>query len=1038
MAKTGTEDVARLREDAVKQCEQQLGEVVLTRKRKLAELYYVASLSRIKESNTNVLSDIRAGFGDYIEGNMLEKGLRFDIKTLKLNNYGGGVSAVPSGQGSVPAGAGSAGEPGVAAREAQGAESPAQDVKIGSQQLNSSQAQSAQQAEGHAPAQDQAQPQGQAHAHSQQDDQAHTPTINSSPVNDRTSSAGGSATSAAVVPRHRDLKKRKVQRQHQASLFNPENKEAQETLVLLLKENLPSKIPEATSLAELYYLAQPLPLVKLMPTTHKVVTSTMFEAALTEGKINVVHSRIEELKKQGKWGLRQPKKFVDPFRARQRTHWDNLLSEMNWMAVDYREERKLRVATCACIAQSVLDYFKYGKVCCVKRKEIVHIEPEEPTVQLEEVMDLDGLAEDAEEPQDAMDISKLLQRPDAAAEIGARELPQVSAEEYEQHVSPFKLSLSMDELNDRDKTLIESLPAFQSFSKFGDEFERLPLVPISKSLLPVEDEDWYNVYLKQNVDETPVQPPNQKGLFGSNQRRLNTVKPPSPPSLKYLDLRTPTIWLPEDDQRLIDYVGEFSFNWGIVSAHLSKRPTRSYSSNIERRTPWQCFERYIQLNDTFQIQDMRGHNTLNAMKWLEHAHHIQTTTKRRISPLGVGVDSIQRGHKRLRWASMFDAIRKCMRKRESVTRPNNSQLRKNIDDKKLAAPTPAELLKLKYEREKSIQEMHLQNSHARQRIAPNVGSAGTGGATGGATGSAGASGNAQAAAQQQQQRPVAQQQSQGSTPVMGNASLPQQNPQHRLQPSAGRPSSVPVQQVNANQARSNSNTMVGTPTGSKMGNLSQYTPEQVQQIMQLRQRQQLQQQQQQQQQHLQNKSFNGIQSAPNSSMSSPVMNQSQNPMSPMNSTASVNGRMNNSVSAQITAIINKIQAQNPNMSKQEVTKIAAQYLSSLQAKQNRNAMGTGMAGGTGSPAMVPVSPANNQVMMNGPNLQRSNSNPNLPHPHQQKKLVPQPQMPQQTSPQQMPVSMAGNLTPQQKAQLEMLQAMQHDRQIKPNPGKPAQ
>ncbi|ODQ60468.1 hypothetical protein WICANDRAFT_29944, partial [Wickerhamomyces anomalus NRRL Y-366-8] len=567
------------------------------------------------------------------------------------------------------------------------------------------------------------------------------------------------------LPRRPIVKKRKTS-DNKISLFDPFNKEAIDTHVLLLKEQLPPRIAEATPLAELYYLAQTLPLVKLMPSTHKVITSTMFETALTEGKINVVHSRIEELKRQGKWSLRQPTKFIDPIRGNTKTHWNHLLSEMNWMATDFREERKLKIATCAYIAQSISDYWNYGKVS-------------------------------------------------------------------------FKASIDFDSLTDQNRTLLEEMPAFTSFEQYDDKFSSAPLVPVSKSLIPIEDDTWYNVLFKQIVDESDSVPAQQKGLFGfSSQKRINTsIKPPPPPSLKYLDLRTPTIWLPEDDQNLIEYVNQFSFNWGVVSAYLSKKPTRSYSSNIERRTPWQCFERYIQLNDTFQINDMRGQNTLSAMKWLEHAHNIQATTKRRISPLGVGVDSIQRGHKRLRWASMFEAIRKCMRKRESVTRPNNNQVRKNGDDKKLGAPTPAELSKLKFERDKAIQEAYMQN------------------------------------------------------PVNGFRG--------RMPQAAPAPSST-VAQPNAMPKITGPN---GVP----------YTPEQVQQLMQLRQRKLMQQAQQQAQ-----AGTNGSQQV------NPTPNGTNN-----NGGNGNNGRKLTFVPAHVSAIINQIQSQNPNMSKQEVTKIAAQYLANL-------------------------------------------------------------------------------------------------------------
>ena len=199
---------------------------------------------------------------------------------------------------------------------------------------------------------------------------------------------------------------------------------------------------------------------------------------------------------------------------------------------------------------------------------------------------------------------------------------------------------------------------------------------------------WYKLVVKESTKRTKnTGPPEyQRGLFSINaHRRFNFLKPPKPPLIKNIEYRLPTIWLPEDDKHLIHYVAEFCFNWEVISEHLlsPSATLKRYESNIERRTPWQCFERYIQLNEKFQFSDMKGMYAHHAQKWLEHAHGAQLTTKRRISPLGVGNESIQRGHRRLRWASMFDAMRKSMRKREIAL----AKLNKKRNEVNSATPT---------------------------------------------------------------------------------------------------------------------------------------------------------------------------------------------------------------------------------------------------------------------------------------------------------------------------------------------------------------
>lgn len=90
------------------------------------------------------------------------------------------------------------------------------------------------------------------------------------------------------------------------------DKPLDELEVITAPSQYPTNPQTVSPLAELYYLTQTLPLIKLLPGCHKVLMTDNFELALAEGKIAVLYSRIEELKRQGKWSLRQPQKFYDP------------------------------------------------------------------------------------------------------------------------------------------------------------------------------------------------------------------------------------------------------------------------------------------------------------------------------------------------------------------------------------------------------------------------------------------------------------------------------------------------------------------------------------------------------------------------------------------------------------------------------------------------------------------------------------------------------------------------------------------------------
>lgn len=57
---------------------------------------------------------------------------------------------------------------------------------------------------------------------------------------------------------------------------------------------------------------------------------------------NQIHQRIADLRKEGLWSLRRLPKLQEA--PRPRSHWDCLLEEMQWMATDFAQERRWKVA----------------------------------------------------------------------------------------------------------------------------------------------------------------------------------------------------------------------------------------------------------------------------------------------------------------------------------------------------------------------------------------------------------------------------------------------------------------------------------------------------------------------------------------------------------------------------------------------------------------------------------------------------------------------------------------------------------------------
>ena len=77
---------------------------------------------------------------------------------------------------------------------------------------------------------------------------------------------------------------------------------------------------------------------------------------MDEKRTIAIVNRIVELKEQNLWSLRQPVKQKAP--PRLMAHWDYMLKEMEWMATDFYEERKFKMAGAFLLSRAVQEYFE--------------------------------------------------------------------------------------------------------------------------------------------------------------------------------------------------------------------------------------------------------------------------------------------------------------------------------------------------------------------------------------------------------------------------------------------------------------------------------------------------------------------------------------------------------------------------------------------------------------------------------------------------------------------------------------------------------
>uniref|UniRef100_A0A670JPM0 E1A binding protein p400 n=1 Tax=Podarcis muralis TaxID=64176 RepID=A0A670JPM0_PODMU len=75
---------------------------------------------------------------------------------------------------------------------------------------------------------------------------------------------------------------------------------------------------------------------------------------------NQVHQRIADLRKEGLWSLRRLPKLQEA--PRPKSQWDYLLEEMQWMATDFAQERRWKMATAKKMVRTVARYHEEKKL----------------------------------------------------------------------------------------------------------------------------------------------------------------------------------------------------------------------------------------------------------------------------------------------------------------------------------------------------------------------------------------------------------------------------------------------------------------------------------------------------------------------------------------------------------------------------------------------------------------------------------------------------------------------------------------------------
>lgn len=365
------------------------------------------------------------------------------------------------------------------------------------------------------------------------------------------------------------------------------------------------------------------PLHSLISSAHKTLSTSNHYTDFHERQNCRILERIFQLQAGDRWSLRQKKRSFEP--ERPTTHWDVLISHMKWMRTDFREERKWKIAAAKSFADFCAEWVRSSaKVRTGLQIRIRHSRASAERMAFAPTPDLLLPTEDDSSVSTGYDSPRL-------------ELPHLNAPAALFSLGSEIVCFGVDKTPVSEKLLLE-LPlyhpsldyedaAVQGRSIEPDASWRTPLIPLSKfaqgKLIsheqgPPRKKSRYNYddYDTSGSETTnkliasmeqggDVMEPEQEDVALFNLEHKHTrdrihaghaFRPPTEymmPSQSFFETRHSSLWTHSEDDELRRLVREFAYNWSLISSCLSS-PSR-YTSEAERRTPWECFERWVNL-----------------------------------------------------------------------------------------------------------------------------------------------------------------------------------------------------------------------------------------------------------------------------------------------------------------------------------------------------------------------------------------------------------------------------------------------------------
>ena len=359
----------------------------------------------------------------------------------------------------------------------------------------------------------------------------------------------------------------------------------------------------------------------LISSAHKTLSTSSHYVNFHEQQDCRILERIFHLQSSNGWSFRQLARSDEP--ERPVTHRDVLLGHAKWMATDFKEERKWKIVAAKSIADCCAQWVNGTAEERTSLEIRVRSKPG-AKLQRNSTPDLISSAED--------DSSVVTDVATPHNDVSCRIAPSAIFS-----VAPDMFCFGAEKSATTDKLLLE-LPLYQTSVHFKDAVLsatdeapdsawRKPIVPTSKfiegkmeshvdgpprkkSRYNYEDTrtiqhhgisegflqtDTCNVTIPPNLDIVALLNPENKHIR-DRIHAGHAFRPPTEhvmPSQGFFECRQPSQWTLGEDDELRKVVREYAYNWSLISSCLSS--SSKFSSGAERRTPWECFERWISL-----------------------------------------------------------------------------------------------------------------------------------------------------------------------------------------------------------------------------------------------------------------------------------------------------------------------------------------------------------------------------------------------------------------------------------------------------------